>query len=70
MTQDEAERLSALLQQGLALHQTGWLAEAAVFYTQVLECFPDHPDTLDLYGAPLKIPAFGRRFYRIAVTML
>jgi Flp pilus assembly protein TadD len=53
MTQDEAERLSALLQQGLALHQAGRLAEAAIFYTQVLERFPDHPDTLDLYGVLL-----------------
>lgn len=53
MTQAEAERYAALLRDGLARHQAGQLTEAAVMYRQVLEAFPDHPDTLDLYGVLL-----------------
>jgi Flp pilus assembly protein TadD len=53
MTQVEAERYSTLLRDGIALHQTGRLDEAAAIYARVLAKFPDHPDTLDLHGVLL-----------------
>jgi Flp pilus assembly protein TadD len=53
MTQAEADRYSALLREGLALHRSGQLTEAAALYIQVLDKFPNHPDTLDLHGVLL-----------------
>jgi Tfp pilus assembly protein PilF len=42
-----------LLKEGLSLHQCGQLGEASARYILVLESFPNHPDTLDLYGVLL-----------------
>jgi len=48
-----AEELIRALQQGLALHQSGRLAEAANVYSLILQGHPDQPETLDLYGVLL-----------------
>jgi tetratricopeptide (TPR) repeat protein len=48
-----AEELIRVLQQGLALHQSGRLAEAADVYALILQGYPDQPETLDLYGVLL-----------------
>ncbi|MBT5264709.1 MAG: tetratricopeptide repeat protein [Rhodospirillaceae bacterium] len=51
--ESQAAHFSSLLQQALALHQAGDLAAAAPLYEQVLGHFPNHADTLDLYGVLL-----------------
>jgi tetratricopeptide (TPR) repeat protein len=48
-----AEELIHALQQGLAHHQAGRLAEAADIYALILQAQPNQPETLDLYGVLL-----------------
>ncbi len=44
------EKISDLLQNGLALHQEGRLKEAEIIYQSILKEHPRHPDALHLLG--------------------
>ena len=50
----------ALLQQGLALHRQGKLAEAEALYRQALQVQPDAPEALNLLGALLAQQGGGK----------
>lgn len=39
-----------MLQQAVAHHQAGQLAQAEALYRQALQAFPEHPDALRLLG--------------------
>jgi Flp pilus assembly protein TadD len=45
-----APSFSRILQQALALHQTGRLSEAEILYRQILSAEPNHPEALHFLG--------------------